>query len=150
MNKVIYMKHVNALMVMALLISTCSAVFVPTENDMKWLNSVTSNGQILVSDMNLISSAANNSDFAKTKTYSEYLKSDTETALKESEKYIVSTEIQNTKDYYETALRKFFSAASSVIEGIDTSDVSKLQNGITELQEGVRYLNLATKELPSM
>ena len=144
------LKRVIALMAMALLISTCSAVFVPTEDDTKWVNSVMSNGQILVSDMNLISSAATNSDFAKTKMYSEYLKSDAETALMESESYIVSTEIQNTKGYYETALKKFFNAASSVIEGIDTSDVSKLQNGITELQEGVRYLNLATKELPSM
>lgn len=144
------LRQVITLMTMALLISTCSAIFVPTENDMKWVNSVTSSGQILVSDMNLISSAATNSDFAKTKMYSEYLKSDAETALTESENYIVSTEIRNTKDYYETALKKFFNAASSVIEGIDTSDVSKLQNGITELQEGVRYLNLATKELPSM
>lgn len=143
------MKRIIALMAMALLISTCSAVFVPTENDMKWVNSVTSSGQILVSDMNLISSSAANSDFAKTKMYAEYLKSDAETALKESENYIVSTEIQNTKNYYEMALKKYFSAASSVIEGIDKSDVSKLQNGITELQEGNRYLNLATKELPS-
>ena len=137
-------------MAVALLVSTCSAVFVPTENDTKWINSITSSGQILVSDMNLISSAATNGDFAKTKMYAEYLKSDAETALKESENCIVSTEIQNTKDYYEMALKKFFSSSLSVIEGIDTSDASKLQNGITELQEGVRYLNLATKELPSM
>jgi len=144
------LRRVIALMAMALLISTCSAVFVPTEDDMKWTNSVMSNSKILVSDMNLISSAATNSDFAKTKMYAGYLKSDAETSLKESENAVVSTEIQNTKNYYELALKKFFDSGSSIIDGIDSSDASKLQTGIAELQEGTRYLDLATKELPSM
>jgi hypothetical protein len=143
------MKTIVLLAAMILLISTCSAIFTPTGDDMKWLHLIESDSKIIASDMTLAASATSNVplDAIKAKTYFECLKSNASRALDESEKFMVSNELQKTKNYYELSLNEFYSAATETLDGINMDDASKFENATIHLMEGKRYITLSTNEL---
>ena len=142
------MKTIVLLATMILLISMCSASF-PNGDDMKWLHLIEADSKIIASDMTLAGSATSNVplDATKAKTYFERLKSNASRALDESEKYMVSNELQKIKDYYERSLKEFYSAATETLDGINMDDASKFESATIHLMEGNRYANLAANEL---
>ncbi len=141
------MKIILTLVAMLLLISTCIAAFVPTENDLKWSKSVTKNADILSSDFNSVLSAAEDQDLTGVSRYCEYANSDASNALTESENFTVSEELQEAKDHYELALNEFRTGTTDIIEGMDEQDPLRMSDGLDRIQSGSQYISLATKEL---
>ena len=88
-----------------LLVSSCvTATFVPTENDRSWMNLFVQDSKVVVSDMGLASFASENMDMDGVKTYSDLLAADLKNELEKSQSYTVSSELQETKSYWEMAL----------------------------------------------
>lgn len=120
---------------------------VVADDTLAWSKSVQVNLPVIVSDMEMASTASGSMDLIGLRQACVYLKDDSSAALLESRKFVVSSIFQAAKDYYESSLNEFYLSSVDIIAGIDTMDVNKLQSGITHLQTGSRYLTLATKEI---
>jgi hypothetical protein len=150
---VIITKRILAFAAMILLISTCYAVYTIPDisgisvDDTKWTNLLSTDSQIIASDVGLIATAVTDEDLVQTKKYCEYLKSDASNSLNDSAKCIVSKKLQSAKDYYERGLKEVYNGATELIEGINLSDMLKIKRGATHIQEGDRYAALVAKEM---
>jgi hypothetical protein len=131
-----------------LLISNCAAIsFVPTADDIAWSTVVAHDSKVISSDMELVSSAANNMDMSGTAKYCDLTASDMQNALENSQMYTVSRELQETKDYWELALVTIKSGAEQCSRGCTLGDATLITQGSNLIKKGNEYVMLATRAL---
>ena len=134
-----------------LLVSSCvTATFVPTENDRSWMNLVVQDSKVVVSDMGLASFASENMDMDGVKTYSDLLAADLKNELEKSQSYTVSSELQETKSYWEMALESMKTGSEEVSLSIASGNLALISHGSGLIKKGTEYMMLANRALNTM
>jgi len=130
-----------------ILMASNSAAFTPTANDLAWVKQVGQGTEIIVSDMKLLSFVSGNFDLSGTKKYCDLMAEDTQTALENSQRYAVSTELQESKYYYEQALLTYNAGVNKISLGCFRGDATVISQGADLISKGGEYVLLATRAL---
>lgn len=109
-------------------------------HDVEWLQLVTTDSSLLASDLNLISTTANNLDYDKLLYAGSRLSVDSSAALEESKKYQVSPQLQTAKREYELGLSDLNKAGEYTVSGVKKATNGDSSGGVTDLVTAGDYL----------
>ena len=146
------MKLISIIVLAALLlVSNCVAIpFIPTTNDMGWMNQTIQASNVIISDIELISFAAENSYYVSLITYCDLAATDLKIALEDSQQCAVSSELLEAKFYYEQSLSTYIQGSEKVSLGLQLNDASLISQGIKLLLKGSEYMMLSTRALKTV
>ena len=139
-----------ALFTLLLMSSCATATFAPTENDRAWMNMVVQDSKVVVSDMQLVSFASENVDMSGVKTYSDLLTVDLKNELENSQSYTVSSELQESKGYWEMALDSIKTGSEEVSMSVASNNLALISHGSGLIKKGTEYMMLANRALNTM
>lgn len=102
---------------------------------------------ILSDDMKTLGTYATNMDFEGMDSRSRLFKSDCNFALKESQKYTVSPELEESKAEYESALADFMVAADDIQSAVDNVNNNEVDAAIEQINTANVYINSGAEHM---
>jgi len=118
-----------------------------TFDTIAWLEATYHDAKLLDSDIDLVLTATSPLDIESTGKYCDKMAEDARTALQNSQRYTVSTEIQQSKNYYELGLTLIQSANEQMSKGCTTGDANMIKEGVKHVAQGFEYIKFANKEI---
>ncbi|HEX2919564.1 MAG TPA: hypothetical protein VHO50_00210 [Bacteroidales bacterium] len=118
--------------------------------DIKWITNVQKHLKILKTDLDGVSNAANNSDYATVAVYAQQIVNDTQNAILENDQYTVSPKLQDAQKEWRAALQEFNSAGQFLLQGANeakngTGGAENLQKARTFSDSGTAHLKKASE-----
>jgi hypothetical protein len=113
--------------------------------DIKWVANVQKHLKILKTDMDGVSDAANNSDYATVAVYAQQIVNDTQNATQENDQYTVSSKLQGAQNEWRTALQEYNSAGQFLLQG--ANEAKNGTGGAENLQKARTFRNSGTDHL---
>jgi hypothetical protein len=141
------MKNIILPLIAIILLAMPSIAFSPTLNDAAWAEVTVHDLNILSSDADLVSNAAGTYNLVSIRKYCDLLAEDARTALRNSQEYAVSSELQNTKNYYELALSFWQAGAEKASRGCALTNPGLITEGTKLIQKGTEYIILVRREI---
>ena len=130
--------------------------YTPTSEDMEWVADYNHDAPVVFSDVSLASDYVSKlasadepiDDVASgIRKYLNLLAIDAEEAFWNSQKHMVSSELQKVKTNYQLALSAFQRGAVKTSQGYVQNDSIMMIKGIERLEKGIKYMTLADQEL---
>jgi hypothetical protein len=97
--------------------------------------------------MNSLGNARSAMNVASMQKYSDLLTEDARNALRKSQAYNVSAELQNAKDYYEQGLSSIQNGARQISQGCSVRNPTVRNAGKADLDKGKEYMERAFREM---
>lgn len=113
--------------------------------DIAWGNNVQKQLRILKTDLDGVSSAANNSNYTALTVYAQQTVNDTQNAIQENDQYTVSPKLQNAQKEWRLALQDYNSAGHLLLQG--ANEVKNVTREAENLQKARTYSDSGTYHL---
>ncbi len=118
--------------------------------DIAWVNNVQKHLKILKTDLDSISSAANNSNYTALVAYAQQTVNDTQNAIQENDQYTVSSKLQDAQKEWGAALQDYNSAGQYLLQGANeakngTVGAENFQKAKTLSDSGTAHLEKASE-----
>ncbi|MHC1755532.1 MAG: hypothetical protein AB9861_08905 [Methanosarcina sp.] len=118
--------------------------------DIAWGANVQKHLEILKTDWDGVSVAANNSDYTTLTVYAEQIVNDTHNAIQENDQYTVSPKIQEAQKEWRAALEDYNSAGQFLLQGANeakngTGGAENFQKARTSRNSGTDHLKRASE-----
>jgi hypothetical protein len=117
--------------------------------DVAWGNNVQKHLRILNADLDSVSNASSNSDYATLAVYAEKIVNDTQSAIQENDQYTLSSKLQDAQKEWRAALQDYNSAGKVLLQGANeakngTGGIENLQKARTLQDSGTAHLENAS------
>jgi hypothetical protein len=118
--------------------------------DVKWAANVQKHLKILKKDLDGVSNAENNSDYATVAVYAQQIVNDTQNAIQENDQYTVSSKLKDAQNEWKMALQDYNSAGQFLLQGANeakngTGGAENLQKASTFSGSGTDHLRNASE-----
>lgn len=141
------MKNIILPLIAIMLLAMPAPAFTPTFEDGAWARVVSHDLKILSSDADLISNAAGTYNLESIRKYCDLSAEDARIAMRNSQEYMVSSELQNAKNYYELALSFWQAGAEKASRGCALTNPELITEGTKLVQKGTEYIILVGREI---
>ncbi len=119
--------------------------FKSASQDIAWGNNVQKHLRILKTDLDGVSSAANNSNYSTLAVYAQQTVNDTQNAIQEDDQYTVSPKLQEAQKEWRTALQDYNSAGQFLLQGANEAKNGTV--GAENFQQARIFRNSGTDHL---
>lgn len=119
--------------------------FKSASQDIAWGNNVQKHLRILKTDLDGVSSAANNSDYTTLAVCAQRIVNDTQNAIQENDQYTVSPKLQEAQKEWRTALQDYNSAGQFLLQGANEAKNGTV--GAENFQKARTFRNSGTDHL---
>ncbi|MDR7666039.1 hypothetical protein RG963_09685 [Methanosarcina sp. Z-7115] len=113
--------------------------------DIAWGTNVQKHLNILKTDLDGVSNATNNSDYATLAVYSQQIVNDTQNAIQENDQYTVSPKLQDAQKEWRAGLQDYNSAGQFLLQGANKAKNGTL--GAENFQKARTFRNSGTGHL---
>lgn len=118
--------------------------------DIQWGANVQKHLTVLKADLDNVSSATNNSDYAALAIYTQRIINDTQKAIEENDQYSVSPKFHKAQKEWRMALQDYNSAGQFLLQGANeakdgSGGVEKFQKAATLSNYGTAHLKKASE-----
>jgi hypothetical protein len=113
--------------------------------DIAWGTNVQKHLKILNTDLDGVSSAANNSDYTTLAVYAQKIVNDTQNATQENDQYTVSSKLQDAQNEWRAALQEYNSAGQFLLQGANEAKNGTV--GAEDFQKARTFRNSGTDHL---
>ena len=108
--------------------------------DAQWLTACSPDVSYVANDMDHLSTAASDYDYASLSTYADALYKDSQNAIDASDLYSVSPDLQSAKDEYRLAMVQANWAAVYTRMGVDEYNKGNVKEGTSYLEQAIPYI----------
>jgi hypothetical protein len=113
--------------------------------DVKWAANVQKHLKILKKDLDGVSNAENNSDYATVAVYAQQIVNDTQNAIQENDQYTVSSKLKDAQNEWRMALQDYNSSGQFLLQG--ANEAKNGTGGVENFQKAGAFSDSGTAHL---
>jgi hypothetical protein len=118
-----------------------------SSSDMVWISTMLSDMSVVQKDMTGLGKAATNNDMVSLKTYTDRLSTSTETAIDDSDKYTVSSDLTAIQKEYRQGMVSYNAAAMACYGGLEAYNSGDMAGFQDSFSTATDLLNAGTERI---